>query len=1362
MKDQNKKKAVLVTGGFHTEGLSELFRERGISYVVVSPKITNEFSREKYLKLITQTESPLKEIGINTKALELALKAAGFYLDVDYANVRGEVLESALLHTLPSIGASSDFQKNPEVVLAGVNASVDRLEDSGVFSDAVTVNSISENTDSTFTANVSITTTTGTSTVTTTSTAGDVNHVVIKVQSVDVKPQAPKKKTKPTAPQTLKTGKSLGTINLTDSDRERAWTSMDTIDKLLPDTVEDARINHALRAIKAILADLGVPIAEKIIDREFLIEKIAELQKLITVEGSVIKNTLLGNLIQTPLIDLTDWAEKKLEEPWIKQMNDALAVRGLKMERVYPFHFDLKMKLEASLEDDAKGGEEFVLSLGVGKLETPIPFAYAKLDRDRYQIRLAPHSEIFKEMKSDEKRRDEYRKAVLTFAHVYVSQTGYLLTIKDVRGGWHFRGFLEGELTKYHPVENVPNKKEQDFSLTEPDGRPSILTGKRYISGSDLLDPSQRVLSVEYGFNGSPERVVITPFAIPEEKQLGGWVFYVIPQKAVLTLGPGMIAGEIAVQLQKIGVDVGASNRSPNDKARNMRDHGIPLYELKVPGNEANNAAQFLTQGMPTKGDVISQLLAKKSNGSPKVDLIVEGIDGKVKPMMEGEEGKLVEDKKRGKEISATIDVLERIFWQIRRLGQEGYQFPPVIVQGSIKPKTVWARTIETQLMEALGMSFDDIPEQSLTLEDLTREFEKDPKGRMRPEVRAAIQDVLFTPSCNTHQLLDSLGVFALPEFLEGVKRVSVAVSLTRRGTELGSPKRGDSPFGFGLDPEHHGGKDMWGFFEQLPETQRPKMLSQSGKLNIRVSSKDGHLTRYHTAEVFIEVLMEDGTYMDEKPLKKILARMGRVALVGSRDGKFDTSQVNQVIEGSHNTRKYFVNIVYVVPKGDRDGFLIYALTPQETNVIGDGVTTALMKLGLFKSGDLGYANAFVNRVTDIERNRRRLEDALPDSAVQYVPPKKRWVFPNRGESGAGQIGEGASLGFSYNQLVQFIDSLEEQGQLDLEVGSNGIRLAEKTTLAASIDRVTQILSQIPRNAGIESDLSIEGVLKAARFAAYRTVRPELPEDVSDYLYNQIFSSQDKKEQAIQALRDEVIARRNTIFAALYGNEKPSLGITVTTSSINSPEATVARLLANEGGIALVALDSPNASPRAYDRLIKRLKLSDEKKKELSNRLIFVRPSSYEANDIKALLTTIMSGRQFDSVIGEKGLTLAKLKDRVSVGEIERIGSYLAKHTVALADQAFLPDADRVPGVQLISVNRSDLDDAKWSQYRILATSVASKLAHAGKFDALPYEVQISLDRKGSDIFGFKNNYAELLDALGAGMEGYLARAQSA
>lgn len=52
MKDNNSKVAILISGGYHTQHLTELFQEMGYSYIVLTPNVTSETNQKKYEELL--------------------------------------------------------------------------------------------------------------------------------------------------------------------------------------------------------------------------------------------------------------------------------------------------------------------------------------------------------------------------------------------------------------------------------------------------------------------------------------------------------------------------------------------------------------------------------------------------------------------------------------------------------------------------------------------------------------------------------------------------------------------------------------------------------------------------------------------------------------------------------------------------------------------------------------------------------------------------------------------------------------------------------------------------------------------------------------------------------------------------------------------------------------------------------------------------------------------------------------------------------------------------------------------------------------------------------------------------------------
>lgn len=61
MQRQKQKIAVLVTGGFHSEGMTKLLEKQGVSYMVVCPSITKDVP-SPYIQILTNQRTPFEEI----------------------------------------------------------------------------------------------------------------------------------------------------------------------------------------------------------------------------------------------------------------------------------------------------------------------------------------------------------------------------------------------------------------------------------------------------------------------------------------------------------------------------------------------------------------------------------------------------------------------------------------------------------------------------------------------------------------------------------------------------------------------------------------------------------------------------------------------------------------------------------------------------------------------------------------------------------------------------------------------------------------------------------------------------------------------------------------------------------------------------------------------------------------------------------------------------------------------------------------------------------------------------------------------------------------------------------------------------
>ncbi|NQT32530.1 MAG: hypothetical protein HQ594_02520, partial [Candidatus Omnitrophica bacterium] len=67
MKSEKTDAAILITGGFHTDGITELLKKKGASYVVVCPNITKDVE-SPYIQVLTNQKTPFEELLVESAA----------------------------------------------------------------------------------------------------------------------------------------------------------------------------------------------------------------------------------------------------------------------------------------------------------------------------------------------------------------------------------------------------------------------------------------------------------------------------------------------------------------------------------------------------------------------------------------------------------------------------------------------------------------------------------------------------------------------------------------------------------------------------------------------------------------------------------------------------------------------------------------------------------------------------------------------------------------------------------------------------------------------------------------------------------------------------------------------------------------------------------------------------------------------------------------------------------------------------------------------------------------------------------------------------------------------------------------------
>ena len=106
IKKEKIQKAVIITGGFHSTGMSELFKKENISFLRVQPRITQIYGRENYLKLMTETAH------LNNAAFSQPESESLFPEYKKWRTIRGNFLDPFLAASAVPSGKRAELRRD--------------------------------------------------------------------------------------------------------------------------------------------------------------------------------------------------------------------------------------------------------------------------------------------------------------------------------------------------------------------------------------------------------------------------------------------------------------------------------------------------------------------------------------------------------------------------------------------------------------------------------------------------------------------------------------------------------------------------------------------------------------------------------------------------------------------------------------------------------------------------------------------------------------------------------------------------------------------------------------------------------------------------------------------------------------------------------------------------------------------------------------------------------------------------------------------------------------------------------------------------------------------------------------------------
>jgi hypothetical protein len=122
--------AVLVAGGFHTEGLRDLLTQKGVGHVVVTPRLTKVDKDDNYLDVFVRDHTPLEKMMLGEKLFIRNTLGLAENAPAGFAGVHDSVTQAPTLSTPQEIVpvAVPDWNASASVIASAVGSVVTRVD----------------------------------------------------------------------------------------------------------------------------------------------------------------------------------------------------------------------------------------------------------------------------------------------------------------------------------------------------------------------------------------------------------------------------------------------------------------------------------------------------------------------------------------------------------------------------------------------------------------------------------------------------------------------------------------------------------------------------------------------------------------------------------------------------------------------------------------------------------------------------------------------------------------------------------------------------------------------------------------------------------------------------------------------------------------------------------------------------------------------------------------------------------------------------------------------------------------------------------------------------------------------------------
>ncbi len=513
----------------------------------------------------------------------------------------------------------------------------------------------------------------------------------------------------------------------------------------------------------------------------------------------------------------------------------------------------------------------------------------------------------------DPKGKAVYVVTLLEYLHQTVLAGGRIVRLYD-RHADEIKRLLAARMMEFTPDPDVPGRATAPIAV-------GSLKGTRYRLGSERVPLGDRVVQVDLykAEDESPRSITLALGAGAEDPIVA------MPTTVQLVFGFGNICGDLGVLERRLAYRVVAYNRSPNERALNALENGVPLYEFDETLDEQGNTVEKVGQreayeraGLRLSGKLRNLLdeglvVGETNEGVPvraNVGHILDGLLGSATHPVSGEKMKISELYK------------ELLFDEYEDRGI------PTIYNGSNSPEKV-----------AGGRIFIHDAFTTYGLEPAEHYDEHDGPSQS-----------LMCVSCNTTNIT---GILLRLTDVPGMSDMKIRVMTHRKANDqyVGEGKQTVNYQGMAFDFHYHHWDDAKLFYDRIKDRSVRRRLGAMFALDhvqegegagwaISTHATGQAATEFHTGVVNLGGKLR-GKPLDAGELKTELTRReSESAQLIEFSGKVDARELLETLHYRIGIRNLYIQPFTVVQDGD--DLAIVFFTPHLFNVKPNNLVAAL------------------------------------------------------------------------------------------------------------------------------------------------------------------------------------------------------------------------------------------------------------------------------------------------------------------------------------------------------------------------------------------------------------------------------------